>query len=387
MIRSTHVVLAPDSFKEALEARRVAQAIAKGWRSVEPSARLHLCPMADGGEGTVDAVVAATGGEWVTAQVTGPRGEPVEARYGRFHGGESAVIEMAAASGLPLVPPGERDPRHTSTRGTGELVIHALARGARRILLGIGGSATNDGGAGFAQALGVRLLDDTGSELPPGGAALAALKTIDCAGLDPRLARCDLLVACDVRNPLTGVQGASNVFGPQKGATEEMVDTLDAALTHYARIIEQQLNRDVAQMPGSGAAGGLGAGLLAFTDATLKPGVELVAELTGLPALLADADLVITGEGRVDGQTAQGKVAAGVARFAAAAGVPVIMLCGTLGEGYEALYEEGICAMFSIAPGPLPLDLALAQTEAHLEATARNLARVWTGARSAITLV
>jgi glycerate kinase len=338
--------------------------------------------MADGGEGTVEAVIAGAGGAFVSVLVTPPLpgAGKVEARYGLLDGGRTAVIEMAQASGLPLVPHEHRDPRYTSTYGTGELLADALDRGVSRILLGIGGSATNDGGAGMAQALGVRLLDAQGEQLPPGGAALARLDRIDLSGRHPRLDACAFQVACDVTNPLCGPNGASAVFGPQKGATPEMVEALDTALCHYARVLEDTIGRSVAETPGSGAAGGLGAGLLAFTRATLRPGVEIVGELVGLREKLAGASLVITGEGRVDGQTVQGKVPAGVARCAGEAGVPVVVVAGSLGEGYERLYEDGVTAILPICAGPMSLEEALQRTRERLEATGMALARLWRGA-------
>lgn len=371
------VVFAPDSYKEALGAPVVARALAEGWRLADPDVEAVLAPMADGGEGTVEAVVSAAGGSYVSATVTGPMGTRVQARYGLTQDGATAVIEMAEASGLQLVPAQQRDPRAATTRGTGELILHALERGARRILIGIGGSATNDGGAGMAQALGYRLLDAQGNELPPGGAALARLAQIDDHAVHPALRECVISVACDVTNPLCGAEGASAVFGPQKGASPEMVQELDAALNHYGRLLEQFSGRSILEAAGSGAAGGLGAGLLAFTNAQLCPGAALVAELIGLEQLLQGAALVVTGEGRIDSQTLQGKVPAGVAKLARKAGVPVVLVGGAVSEGLEELYEQGICGIFSISPGPMSLEQAVACTETSLRAMGRALGGLW----------
>lgn len=371
------VVIAPDSFKECATAGQVAAAIAAGWRRVYPDADLVLVPMADGGEGTVDALVSATGGQYVEVTVTGPMGQPVRTTYGLLGDGATAVIEMAAAAGLALVPFEQRDPRAATTRGVGELMRHALDRGVRRLILGIGGSATNDGGAGMAQALGFSLRDDVGQELPPGGAALARLAHIDGSTRHPGLDTCEILVACDVNNPLCGPTGASRVFGPQKGATPQMVDELDAALSRFAEVVAKDLGVTVLELPGAGAAGGLGAGLVAFAGGRLGPGVEFVAEACGLFDKMAGADLVITGEGRFDGQTAGGKTPLGVARIAAKRGVPTIVLAGTLGEGYRRLYGMGIEAAFSICPGPIPLSEAIERVEELTADTAEAVARTW----------
>lgn len=375
------IVIAPDSFKECASAAEVAAALARGWLRACPDAELRVIPMADGGEGTVAALVSATAGRMETLEVTGPLGERVRAAYGVLGDGHTAVIEMAAASGLALVPVEWRDPRVTTTRGTGELIAHALDAGARRIIVGIGGSATNDGGAGMAQALGYRLLDALGNELPPGGAALHDLTTIDARGRHVRLDACEILVACDVTNPLCGPLGASVVYGPQKGATPEAVDELDGALRHFADVIRGQLGADVIDVPGAGAAGGLGAGLLAFAGARLRPGVALVAEACGLEEAIAVADLVLTGEGRIDAQSAFGKTPTGVAQIAAAHGVPVVAVAGAIGEGFEAVYEHGICAVFGITRAPQSLEKAYACTETALEETAEAVARLWGAAR------
>jgi len=370
------VVIAPDSFKGSVSAQKVAQAIERGVMAVFPEAQVVNVPIADGGEGTVPALLEATRGQARRSVVRGPLGEPVEAGWGVLGDGRTAVIEMAAASGLPLVPRERRDPRVTSTFGTGELVKAALDEGLTRLVIGIGGSATNDGGAGLARALGVRFLDDDGRDLPEGGAALARLARVVLDGLDPRLARADLLVACDVDNPLTGPRGASAVYGPQKGATPEVVAELDAALGTYAAHVRTATGRDVAGRPGAGAAGGLGAGLLFFTPARLRPGVEVVLEATGFDGLVQGAALVITGEGRTDAQTAMGKAPVGVAAAAKRHGVPVLCLSGGLGEGADEVLAHGIDALASVVPGPMALEQAMAQGEALLEAAAARACRL-----------
>jgi glycerate 2-kinase len=370
------IVIAPDSFKESLSAPEVAVAIARGWQQVFPDAECLLRPMADGGEGTVDALLAAVGGERRECRVRGPMGAPVAAHWG-WLGQGTAAIEMAAASGLHWVPREQRDARLASSFGTGELILQALDAGATRIILGLGGSATNDGGAGLLQALGVRFLDVAGRELAPGGAALAALDQLDLSGLDARLLKAQVEVAADVDNPLCGPRGASAVFGPQKGATPAQVAELDAALGRYARIVAATLGEDHAQFPGVGAAGGLGFAARALLKASFRPGIELVAELSGLADAVLGADLVITGEGRMDAQTLHGKTPVGVARVARAAGVPVIALAGSLGEGYQALYQAGIEAAFSLAPGPISLEQAMHGAAVELEARAVDIARLW----------
>ncbi|HAC67250.1 MAG TPA: glycerate kinase [Pseudomonas sp.] len=376
------IVIAPDSFKESLSAAGVARALARGLRQALPEAELIECPLGDGGEGTLDAVLAATDGEVREAQVTGPLGEAVTARWGWLAEQRTAFVEMASASGLELVPKARRDVRVATSRGTGELLQAALDAGAERLVLAIGGSATNDGGAGLLQALGARLLDAQGQALAPGGAALANLASIDLAALHPRLAEVAVVIAADVDNPLCGPQGASHVFGPQKGASPEQVQELDGALAHFATITAATLGRDVREQPGAGAAGGVGFAALAFLGATFRPGIEVVADLVGLEEALVGADLALTGEGRLDGQTLRGKTPAGVLRLAQRQGVPVVAVAGSLGEGYDALYEQGLAAAFSLVPGPLSLDEALAQAEVLLERTARDIGRLWRTARS-----
>lgn len=369
------IVIAPDSFKESLSALQVAQAIEAGMREVWPDAAYVKVPVADGGEGTVQAMIDATGGRRVDVRVTGPLGQTVDAFYGRAGGDEGlAVIEMAAASGLEGVPPDLRDPRMATSRGTGELIRAALDAGARRFVLGVGGSATNDGGAGMLQALGVRLLDAAGHDIGPGGVALAQLARIDASGLDARVREAEFRIACDVDNPLTGPRGASAVFGPQKGATPAMVAQLDAALAHYADVVKRDLGSDVAQMPGAGAGGGIAAAMVAFLDGQLRPGIEIVAEAVGLDAAVRDADLVVTGEGRIDGQTVNGKTPMGVARVARKYGKPVVAIGGSLAPDADAVHAEGIEVVVAAVARPCSVAEALAGADANLRRAARNLA-------------
>lgn len=370
------IVIAPDSFKESLSALEVATQIEAGFRDVFPTWTYVKVPVADGGEGTVAALVAATGGRVVGRTVTGPLGAPVEAFFGISGDGSTAIVEMAAASGLALVPQARRDPLAATSYGVGELLLAALDAGARKLIVGIGGSASNDGGAGMAQALGVRLLDAQGHAFAAGagGGALAALARIDASGLDRRLRQCAIQVACDVDNPLTGPAGASAVFGPQKGATPALVAQLDANLQHYATVIEADLGSAVAALPGAGAGGGLAAALVAFLGAQLRPGADIVAEALGLDALVADADLVITGEGRLDSQSVHGKTPLGVARIARRHGKPVVAIGGGLGVGAELLHAHGIDAMFGAVQRVCTLEQALAEAAANLRLAARNVA-------------
>lgn len=368
------IVIAPDSFKESLSALEVARAIEAGFRAHFPDAEIVCVPVADGGEGTVDAMVAATLGSRRDVAVRGPLGTPVSAFYGLTGDGATAVIEMAAASGLMLVPTAARNPLITTSYGTGELIRAALDAGALHLILGIGGSATNDAGAGMLQALGARLLDAEGAELPPGGGALARLAHIDRSGIDPRLATCRIEVACDVDNPLTGSRGASAVFGPQKGATPTMVAQLDANLRHFADVVRRDLGVEVEDVPGAGAAGGMGAALIAFLGAALQSGVDIVTRAVGLEAQLADADLVITGEGRIDSQTPHGKTPIGVARLAKRHGKPVIGIAGCLGAEVEVVHAHGIDAVFAAVARPCTLPEALAEARTNVERVARNVA-------------
>ncbi|MBD8706713.1 glycerate kinase [Pseudomonas sp. CFBP 13711] len=371
------IVIAPDSFKDSVSAQSVAHAIAAGLIDVWPDAELVECPMADGGEGTIEAVLAACDGEWMSNQVSGPLAQPVQAQWGWLADTRTAIIEMAMASGLQLLSLDQRDATITSTFGTGELIKAALDAGAERVILAIGGSATNDAGTGMLSALGARFLDRDDQPLAPGGLALAQLARIDLTGLDPRLSSVQFEVAADVNNPLCGVQGASHIFGPQKGASPEQVLALDAALGHFAKHSAQTLGRDESEHPGSGAAGGMGFAAKAYLNASFRPGVEVVADLTGLAAALAGADLVITGEGRFDAQTLRGKTPFGVARMAQRKNVPVIVLAGTLGEGYADLYAHGVSAAFAVTSGPMTLEFACANAATLLHDRARDIARVW----------
>ena len=375
------IVIAPNAFKGSLSALEAATAIAEGVRIAAPDADLVLVPIADGGDGTVDALVQATQGERRTRRVRGPLGDPVDAEYGLIDEGSAAVIEMAKAAGLALVPPDKRDPRVTTTYGVGELMQHAFDAGARHFIVGIGGSATNDGGAGMAQALGYHLLDENGRELPPGGLALKRLARIHVGGVHADWKEAEVDVACDVTNPLTGPRGASAVYGPQKGATPEMVAELDAALHHFADTIRRDLGVDVEPLPGAGAAGGLGAGLVAFSGARLRPGAEMVMEALRLDERLTSAQLVITGEGRIDSQTARfGKGPAAVARHAKQAGIPVVAIGGSVADETELrLLFDGLEATV-VEPGTL--DEAIAQARPLLvRATTRLMWLVLAGRR------
>ena len=373
-----YIVVAPQSLKGSLDAQEVGQAIAEGIRRVWSNADIRVVPVADGGEGTVQALVAATGGTVMRALVTGPLVEQVVANYGMLGGdqSETAVIEMAAAAGLPLVPPGQRDPRKSTTRGVGEMMQAAMAAGAKRLLIGIGGSATNDGGAGMAQALGVQLLDDQGNELPVGGAALAHLARIDVTNLDPRLKDMEIQVASDVTNPLCGPEGATAVYGPQKGATPAMVQELDTALAHYGELLRRDVGADVMNTPGAGAAGGLGAGLLAFAHAHLVPGAHLVLKTLDFANTIKGAALVFTAEGRLDSQTAYGKAVGAVAQAAKAAGAWVVALAGSVTADDAALAKMGIDAALSICNGPISLEDSMRQAQLLLTDAAERAARL-----------
>lgn len=353
------IVVAPQALKGSLTAAEVGQAIASGVQRVYPQAEIVTIPVADGGEGTVQTLVDATGGEIVQQTVTGPLGTPVPAFFGLLGDGETAAIEMASCAGLPLVPQEQRDPRITTTYGVGELLLAAVECGRRRFIFGIGGSATNDGGAGMMQALGASLLTAQSEGIARGGAALTTLSRISIERLDSRLQECVIEVACDVTNPLCGPMGASAVYGPQKGATPDMIGVLDAALDHYATMIERDLGQKVRDIPGSGAAGGLGAGLLAFLHATLRPGAELVLEAVKLEDALRSANLVITAEGQIDEQTAYGKSVGAVARLAKRYNVPVLALAGSLGDNYQKVYELGVDGIAVLPSGPMTLQYAM----------------------------
>ena len=377
------IVIAPQGFKAGISGLEAAQAIKRGVAAALPSAETVLAPVADGGDGTLHALVDATGGQVFTSTVTGPLGQPLEARWGVMGDGSTAVIEMALASGLALVPQRRRNPRITTTAGTGEIMREALERGYTRIIVGLGGSATNDGGAGFATALGARFLDAEGRPLSPGGSALARLDRIEHSGLHPGLTDATVIAATDVTNPLCGPDGASAIFGPQKGANPDMVRELDAALANYARVVARDVGSDVLDQPGAGAAGGLGAGLMAFAGATLQSGIDMVCEVLNFDEMLRDTDLVITGEGRADRSTIFNKAPAGVARHAQAHGVPTLLLAGSLGPGYEELYDHSLAAVICIADRPMSFEQSLSRSAELLENAAQNATRLFLAGRGA----
>lgn len=372
-------VLAPDSFKGGRSAIEVATAMKTGLSKVFPDAEYDLVPMADGGEGTVQSLVDATHGEIINVSVTGPLGNKVIARYGMLGDGTTAAIEMAQASGIQYVDDTTHNPMITTTYGTGEMILDALDHGAKEIILGIGGSATNDGGAGMAQAIGVHLRDIEGNELEYGGGQLDKLATIDTREIDPRIPKTKILIASDVTNPLVGETGSSAVFGPQKGATPEMVKILDANLAHYADVIKHELNKDLAQAPGAGAAGGLGAGLMAFTNSQMEKGVDIVIEYTHLKERAKDADFVFTGEGGIDSQTQYGKTPFGVALAtkSVAPKAPVIVLSGNIGDGLNVLYRpDAIDAIFPTATAAKSLEKAIADAASDIEMVSENIGRL-----------
>ncbi|CAB1252272.1 glycerate kinase [Vibrio cholerae] len=371
------VVIAPDSFKESLTAKQVCDAIQAGLARVWHDAKFVAIPVADGGEGTVQSLVDATQGRLVEVKVMGPQGKRVEAFYGMLGDNQTAVIEMAAASGLHHVPLAQRDPKLTTSFGTGELIRHALDQGVTKLIIGLGGSATNDGGVGMLAALGARFTNADGDPIQLTGGGLRELTHIDLQDFDPRLQNCDILVACDVNNPLCGDKGASAVFGPQKGATPEDVQLLDGALRQFGLLTEKVTGKMVLESAGAGAAGGMGAALLAYTQARLRPGIEIVLETVQLAHQVSDADLVITGEGRIDSQTVHGKTPMGVAKVAKRFDVPVLALCGCTGDNYQAVYQCGIDAVFAAVPRAMSLDDALKESDFNLADLAENVARLW----------
>ncbi|MFR9243726.1 MAG: glycerate kinase [Bifidobacterium longum] len=371
----TRYLCAPDSFKESLTAMEAARAMAQGIENADHDAEVRCLPMADGGEGTARALVDATGGSMHAVPVHDPLGRPVEGHFGLLADGTTAVVETAEASGLALLEAKKRNPLIASSYGTGELILAAVRSGAKRIIVGLGGSATNDAGAGLLQALGVRLLDKNGNDLAHGGAALADLTTIDISTMDPALKNVAITAACDVTNPLTGPTGASAVFGPQKGASKDDVATLDAALAHFAQVIDSQLGVAVNDVPGAGAAGGIGAALKGFLNAEFRPGIAIVIEQSGLDAAAQWADVVFTGEGSIDFQTKFGKTPAGVAETAKRHGKPVIAVAGHIGTGIDELHEVGIDAVFGIAPGAASLSELLADAAANVTRTTEQIVR------------
>jgi glycerate kinase len=375
------IVISPDSFKGSNSSIRVATLIEQGVRKVYPEAEIVKIPIADGGEGTVEAAVLGGNGQYRELEVTGPLGEKLTARYGILPGqgtgaSKSAVIEMAAASGLPLVPEKKRNPLFTTTYGTGELILAALEEGCREILIGIGGSATNDAGVGMAQALGWSFKDKAGKEVGYGGKELSNIAVIDNSKVDSRLEQCKVTVACDVTNPLFGKTGAAHVYGPQKGATPEIVEELDQNLRLFAKIVESQLGKDISREPGSGAAGGLGAGLMIFCGAELKSGIDAMLDIVRFEDQLESTDLVITGEGAIDGQTTYGKVPVGIAKRTRAYNVPVLAIVGDIGAGAEAVYDHGIYGIMSTVNRAMPLKEAMAQSAPLLEDAAERVMRI-----------
>lgn len=368
------IVIAPDSFKESLSSLEVAKQIELGFKQIFPSAIYIKCPVADGGEGTVKTMVDATKGTIINVKVTGPLGNQIESFFGLSKDKKCAFIEMAAASGLELIQPSERNPLLTTSYGTGELIKHALSCGITHCIIGIGGSATNDGGAGMLQALGAKLLNKNGQQISYGGSQLKEIQQIDLSEMDPRIFHCHFDIACDVTNPLTGKNGASAIFGPQKGATPELIEQLDKNLKHFAKIIKSKLNIDVENVPGSGAAGGMGASLLAFLRAELKPGFNIITSLLKLDSIIQDADLVITGEGRLDSQSINGKVPIGIAKLAKRYNIPVIAITGSLGDDVDIVFNYGIDAVYSVLHKIEPLNEALKNAKRNLFLSSRNIA-------------
>ena len=371
------VIIAPQGFKGGILGLDAAKAIARGVIAASPDAETVLLPVADGGDGTLHALVDATGGEIFTSMVIGPINQQVAAQWGVMGDGRTAVIEMARASGLAMVPPRRRNPRTTTTYGTGQLILEASKRGLNRVIVGLGGSATNDGGAGMATALGFKFLDSLGKSLPSGGAALANLDRIDISGMIECVSDMEIVAATDVTNPLCGPTGASEIFGPQKGASSGVVSELDAALLQFAKIVKRDLLKDVLDVPGAGAAGGLGAGLIAFAGAKLRSGIDMVCQVLDFDSHLKGADLVFTGEGRADLSTVFDKAPVGVARHAKAHGIPTVLLAGSLGEGHEELYDHGVASVMCISDGTMTFQQALGRTGEMLQGTAERAMRLF----------
>lgn len=370
------IVVAPDSFKGSLSASEVAECIGAGIRKADPEIIIRTIPIADGGEGTVETMLKAAGGGIIEVVVTGPLGVRLNSFFGVLKDSSTAVIEIAAAAGLGLVPDDKRNPLLTTTYGVGELILEAVNRGCRKIIVGLGGSATNDGGLGMAQALGVVFYDKDGAKIGPGGQFLEKVDSIRMDNMDPRLKDIEIIGACDVKNPFYGPEGAAHVFAPQKGADKDMVRMLDEGLEYFAETVAREVGIKVQDVPGSGAAGGMAGGLLAFTGAVLKPGIEIVSEVCNLEKEIADADLVITGEGRTDAQTAYGKVPAGVAAVAQKYNVPVVCLSGGLADGFEEIYNHGITAAFSCINNAMTLEEAMAGAAEMLTQNAFTITRL-----------
>lgn len=375
------ILIAPDKFRESLSSINVAKAIERGIKKVDKNIETVLCPIADGGEGTVDALVAATSGRYVICDATGPLGEKISAKYGVLGDNKTAVVEMAAASGLWLVPQDKRNPLYTTTYGTGDMVRSALDFGVGKVIVGIGGSSTTDGGMGMAQALGIKFYDKEGNELGYGGIQLEKLYKIDMKNRDPRVNRTIFEVACDVDNPLTGSNGAAYVYSPQKGANPDEVKRLDEGLKNFAKVIKKDLGKDVENLKGAGAAGGLGAGLVAFLDAKLRLGVAIVMETINLRKRMENVDLAITGEGSTDIQTLMGKAPTGVINIAKELKVPVVIISGSVADDMSKLHESGVDAIFSIVPRPISLEESFRNASLYLEKTAEEVIRLFTAAK------
>jgi glycerate kinase len=373
-----HIVVAPDSFKECLTATQVSLAISKGIERIVPEADIICIPVADGGEGTVEALVTATGGKIIQTPSVDALNRPIQSFYGILGDGKTAVIEMAAASGIELIASEERNPLITTTFGTGVLLKAALDAGFTQIIIGIGGSATNDGGTGMAQALGFGLFDEDGQPLNLGGGSLCALHSIDWSNVHPKLQEAKITVACDVRNPLLGPSGATYVYGPQKGATPQMLETLEKSMVHFSRILQQEMKINVSEIPGAGAAGGLGAGLMAFCKAEMISGFELVSELTNLEKHISQASLVFTAEGKIDAQTAFGKTISGVGQLAKRYKVPVIALAGMVTDDLTELYKQGVTSVFAIGNRPMSLEESKARARELLSNTTAQIMRIVT---------
>ena len=374
------ILVAPDSFKGSLSSKEVLKAISEGIRRAI-DAEIAGLPIADGGEGTVDALITSLGGKIIDVDVLGPLGNVVKGYFGVLNDG-TAVIEMAASSGLNLVPNDMRNPLITTTYGVGQLIKEALDKGCRKFIIGLGGSATNDGGAGMIQALGVKLLDEDGKDIPYGGGNLHKLKKVDTSSIDKRVYESSFIVASDVTNPLCGEYGASAVYGPQKGATPEMVEILDRNLKHYSSVIKETLGKDFSDVPGAGAAGGLGFSLMAFLNAKIKSGIDIVMEASNIDEKIKSCDIVITGEGNTDFQTAYGKAPAGIAMIAKKYGKPVVVLSGGLGKNYKNLYDVGVTSMFSIVDRPMTLQEAMINAKKLISDRAEDIIRIFISGRN-----
>lgn len=373
------IVVAPDSFKESLSASKAAQAISEGIKKIAPESEIVSIPMADGGEGTVEALVTATSGKIVAVNSVDALNRPINSFFGVVGNGKTVVIEMAAASGIELLSAEERNPLATSTYGTGLLLKAAIDAGFSEIIIGIGGSATNDGGAGMAQALGFKLLDKNGHQIGLGGESLLKLHRIDCSEVHSSLSKVKITVACDVQNPLVGPNGATSVYGPQKGATPEMIETLEQGMLNYAKVLNNEFGTDYSNISGAGAAGGLGAGLMAFCNAQIRSGFELIAELTDLEQQIGSADLVFTGEGKIDSQTAYGKTISGIAKLCKKHHVPLIALAGMVSGDLTQLYNQGLTSAFAIANRPMTLDDSKNNAATLLSSTSEQVLRLISG--------